>query len=316
MSEQALQTQVNPLNYSREQLDLIKRTFATGCTDDEFQLFMLTAERMGLRPEFKQIHVVKRKAKDADGRWIDKISIQTGIDGYRAIADRTGRYVPGGEPKFEYDANNKLKSATAYVKKFVGNQWHEVAATAHMSEYVQTYRKDNEIKPTQMWADKPHIMLSKCAEALALRRAFPAELSGVYTDEEMQQADVARADVVEAETVTVTKHAPKPEAPPTMTQKPQPTVPPVDLAKSMGDYMDKSGKTLNAVGWHKMNDKACDLARSMKLYDLASDNDVPSDIKDLGEIERHTRAIVEAILAPADPVLAAAQSMGGELVTA
>ena len=75
-------------------------------------------------------------------------------------------------------------SATAYVKKLAGGQWHVVAATAHYSEYVQK-KKDGGI--TSMWL-KPHIMLGKCAEALALRRAFPAELSGVYTPDEMAQA--------------------------------------------------------------------------------------------------------------------------------
>jgi phage recombination protein Bet len=192
-------TKVERIEYSREQIDLIKRTFAQGSTDDEFQLFVMTAQRLGLRPEARQIHMVKRPAYDPDTReYVQKMSIQTGIDGYRLIADRTERYAPGREPTFVYNADNLLVSATSYVKKFVRGEWHEVAATAHFDEYAQK-KKDGQ--PTQMWATKPHIMLAKCAEALALRRAFPAELSGVYTDEEMAQADNVPPVIVKPEPV-------------------------------------------------------------------------------------------------------------------
>lgn len=137
MNEQTALTKSEPIQYSREQIDLIKRTFAQGATDDEFQLFIMTAQRLGLRPEARQIHMVKRPSYDAATReYIDKMSIQTGIDGYRLIADRTGEYAPGREPTYIYD-NGRLVSATAYVKKFVRGEWHEVAATAHFDEYAQ-----------------------------------------------------------------------------------------------------------------------------------------------------------------------------------
>lgn len=171
------------MEISRDQIELIKRTVAKGVTDDEFQLFLYTAKRMGLDPLAKQIHAVKRWS-NADSREV--MSIQTGIDGYRLIADRTGNYAPGKANSYEYDENGKVISATAYAMKFVRGAWMETSATAHMSEYAQT-KKDGSF--TSMWASKPHIMLGKCAEALALRRAFPAELSGVYTDDEMAQAD-------------------------------------------------------------------------------------------------------------------------------
>jgi phage recombination protein Bet len=201
-------TKIERIEYSREQIDLIKRTFAQGSTDDEFQLFVMTAQRLGLRPEARQIHMVKRPAYDPDTReYVQKMSIQTGIDGYRLIADRTERYAPGREPTFVYNADNLLVSATSYVKKFVRGEWHEVAATAHFDEYAQK-KKDGQ--PTQMWATKPHIMLAKCAEALALRRAFPAELSGVYTDEEMAQADNVPPVIVKPATI---KAAPQAETP-------------------------------------------------------------------------------------------------------
>lgn len=200
MNEQTALTKTERIEYNRDQIDLIKRTFAQGATDDEFQLFIMTAQRLGLRPEARQIHMVKRPSYDAATReYIDKMSIQTGIDGYRLIADRTGEYAPGREPTYAYGDGGRLISATAYVKKFVRGEWHEVAATAHFDEYAQK-KKDG--TPTQMWSTKPHIMLAKCAEALALRRAFPAELSGVYTDEEMAQADNTPPAIVKPASAT------------------------------------------------------------------------------------------------------------------
>lgn len=156
--------------------ELIKRTVCKGATDDELQLFIHVCKRTGLDPFMKQIHAVKRKSKNGD-----VMTIQTGIDGLRLTADRTGNYAPGKESTFQYDEHGKIKSATAYIKKrTLDGVWHEVSATAFYSEYKPTYTND-------FWDNKGHIMLSKCAEALALRKAFPAEMSGLYTSEEMQQ---------------------------------------------------------------------------------------------------------------------------------
>lgn len=168
-------------NLDQNKIELLKRTICKGATNDELELFIHACQRTGLDPFMKQIYSVKRWV---DGR--DVMTVQTGIDGYRLIAERSGRYMPGRECTFSYDDSKNLISATSYVKKMdSSNQWHEVAHTVYWSEYC-CKKKDGSL--TGMWATKPHIMLSKCAESACLRKAFPADLSGVYTSEEMEQA--------------------------------------------------------------------------------------------------------------------------------
>jgi phage recombination protein Bet len=166
-----------------DQVALIKRTIAKGATDDELALFLNQCRRTGLDPFSRQIHLVKRWSADERR---EVMTIQVGIDGLRLVAERTGRYVPGREPTFAYDDKGRLVSATAYVRKLSGGLWHEVAATAFLAEYVQA-KKDG--TTTRFWSRMPHLMLAKCAESLALRRAFPMELSGVYSAEEVTAED-------------------------------------------------------------------------------------------------------------------------------
>lgn len=166
-----------------DQVDLLKRTIAKGATDDELQLFLHIANRTGLDPFARQLHAVKRYDRTLNR---EVMSVQTGIDGYRLIAERTGRYAPGDEPTFVEDKGTLVK-ATAYVKKLTADgTWHVVAASAYYAEYAQTTRDG---KPTRFWSQMPHVMLAKVAEALALRRAFPMELAGIYTTDEMAHAE-------------------------------------------------------------------------------------------------------------------------------
>lgn len=171
-----------------EKKQLLKDTFFKGATDEEFMLFAHACERSGLDPFMKQIYPVKRWDSKL-GR--EAMAIQTGIDGYRLIAERTGCYSPGREATYTYDKDGNIISATAYVKKMTKDgTWHEVCATAFWDEYCQ---KNKDGKPLAFWAKMPHGQLAKCAEALALRKAFPAECSGIYTKEEMEQAEIPTA---------------------------------------------------------------------------------------------------------------------------
>jgi len=171
--------------YEKPDLELIKNTVAKGATDAELGLFIWTAQMRGLNPLTRQIHLVKRKQGDKE-----VAVIQTGIDGFRLIADRTQRYAPSPKPTlFEYekgtDGKRYLVRATVYGMKIVGGQAFEFSATAKFREYAQSFGG----KLGNMWQKMPETMLEKCAEAKLLRKGFPEELSGLYTDEEMAQAD-------------------------------------------------------------------------------------------------------------------------------
>lgn len=161
------------LQFDESQIELLKTTICKGSSNEELKFFIYACQRSGLDPFARQIYSVPRGGQRV---------IQTSVDGFRVIADRTGRYAPGREPDFKYGENGNLISAIAYVKKQTKDgTWHEISASARFDEYDG---KNN------FWKTKPHIMLSKCAECLALRKAFPAEMSGIYGKEEMDQAEI------------------------------------------------------------------------------------------------------------------------------
>ena len=159
-------------NITPAQVDLIKSQIAKGATDDELKLFLHVADKSGLDPLSRQIYFIKRSGK---------MTIQTGIDGFRAVADRTGQYVGSSDPVFEDNGKIPAK-ATVTVNKVVGGIVGNFTATARWEEYYPGKSQGF------MWDKMPHTMLGKCAEALALRKAFPAQLSGLYTGDEMDQA--------------------------------------------------------------------------------------------------------------------------------
>ena len=171
--------------WTQEQTQLISSTIAPGCTPDELKLFAYACQRTGLDPFSKQIYAIKRGGK---------LTIQAGIDGLRSIAERSG----------ELDG-----SATFWIGDTEGSQWADVWLGSKPPAAAKTiiYRKGcshsfvgvarfQDYNAGQgLWSKMPSAMLAKCSEALALRKAFPADMSGVYTVDEMEQ---------EAVTVTAT----------------------------------------------------------------------------------------------------------------
>jgi phage recombination protein Bet len=187
----------NLTTWTPEQTQLISSTIAPGCSGDELKLFAYACQRTGLDPFSKQIYAIKRAGK---------MTIQAGIDGLRAIAERTGQldgsetYWCGADGAWQdvWLADKPPAAAKTIIYRKGSN--HAFVGTARFADYNAGQG---------LWSKMPAAMIAKCSEALALRKAFPANLSGVYTTDEMEQAEEVTVTPVAAPKPALPAAAPK-----------------------------------------------------------------------------------------------------------
>jgi phage recombination protein Bet len=195
------------ISYSDRDLALIRRTVAADTNNDEFNLFIHMARHLDLDPLRKQIYAFVFSKDDPKKR---RMSVIVGIDGLRTIAARAGDYRPDeDEPEFEVDPEQKseanplgLVKATVRVRKHACGNWHRITGSAYWDEiapikeewaWSDEARKKQPtgkriLDPCSNWAKMPRVMLGKCAEAIALRKGWPDNLSNVYETSEIDRA--------------------------------------------------------------------------------------------------------------------------------
>jgi len=154
-----MSNEIARIDFSQDQIALIKSQIAPKATDDELKLFIYQAKRTGLDPLARQIYAIHRKQGQQE-----KMTIQTSIDGFRVIAERSGDYGGQDEPTFEETETGVVK-ATVKVYRFRGDQRYCAAVgVAYWSEYVPLNdewangQKTGKKIPAAMWLKMPHTM--------------------------------------------------------------------------------------------------------------------------------------------------------------
>lgn len=170
-----------PLKFTPDERTIILDTCCNGATKQEAEQLIAIAEARGMNPIAGECYFVKRW----DGEKQRMVwAVQASIDSFRIKAEESGVYDGQDEPEYEYNEDGSLKLARVRIyRKDVGRAF---VGVARYDEYVQK-KKDGTV--TKFWANMPHNQLSKCAESLGFRKAFPKRLAKIYTDAEMQQAD-------------------------------------------------------------------------------------------------------------------------------
>lgn len=191
---QALTISPKQTSFTQTQVAALQHLGIDQADKGDLDVFMHYCQRTGLDPFTRQIYMIGRNVRQGN-QWVKRWTIQTAIDGARLIArraaDRDGSTYSTSGP-FWCGTDGKwvdvwLKptppAAAKYVVHYKGGDFTGVV---RYDAYKAVNKKGEVIG---LWGKMADTMLAKCAEALALRKAFPQDLSGLYVSEEMQQAD-------------------------------------------------------------------------------------------------------------------------------
>lgn len=184
-------TDLSEFQWTKEQINLLKNTVGKGqdLTDNEFLLLGYVSKKAGLDPFLRQIYPIKFKG-DGEKKTLTFI---TSIDGYRLIAERTGKYAGRDDYMFDEglslyqmleDKRTTPHTATVTVYKMIDGDRCPTCTSVRWTEYYPSAKFKQ-----FLWNRMPFQMLGKCAEAQSLRAAFPNNYKGIYLDVEFDQSN-------------------------------------------------------------------------------------------------------------------------------
>jgi phage recombination protein Bet len=257
--------------FSPEQERMILSTFLGGATREEAAVLLEIVKRRRLDPFARQVYFVKRwDSQKREEVW----AIQISIDGLRSLAERTGKYDGQDEPEYGKDEAGEYAKVKVYRKDWSSGR--AAVGIAYLSEFIQK-KRDGTV--TAFWQRMPRLMLAKCAEALAIRKAFPEDTAGLYIPEEMGEEPKAAPEALPA---SGERAAPAPAAERTVEAKPEPRA--SDKVLGMWDRL------VRQEGGNKKMAKA--------LWDKAAES-VGAPVKSTEWTPEHA-AMVESYLWPKD----------------
>lgn len=144
-------------------LSLIRRTVAADCNPAEFDQFIHICQHTGLDPIRRQIYCFIFSKGDAEKR---RMTVVTGIDGYRSISARSGDYRPADKPahiEYSEEAKNPLTNPLGIVRaevtlyKFAHGEWFPVVGEAYWDEFapikVDADKGYDYVETGEVWPD-------------------------------------------------------------------------------------------------------------------------------------------------------------------
>ena len=293
--------------------DVYMKTVFNGLTEDEAVVAYRLAKRRNLDVEAKQIFFVPYT--DKQGR--RTVVSQTSIDGFRLIAAKSGKYGGSIAPKLtvkfkdgtkaviqheEYDPSETERIISGTISVINTDFPQPQSATALFDSYCKKYNSN----PSGLWATMPDVMILKCAEALALRKAFPQDLSGIYTSDEMEQArneDSFQAATVEQVKPSLNKFKPKakqvvstPQVVAVEAQAEEPAnTEKAEIAETVAEYVAKIPDRLKQMN-PDIDPDAIEMCRIqlMDHFSVADPSEIPEDRYD--EIRDYMRTEVVKLL--------------------
>lgn len=232
----------------QELIDVLRNSLYPGAQDASIKLVLSYCKAAGLDPMQKPVHIVPMQVstgkKDEDG-WDIKENrdvIMPGVGLYRSQAERTGQYAGISEPEYgplmeltyvsevwESVNGRRVKSNKNVTMKYP--EWCRITVERVVDGMIRRYTaveywienyatKSNKTEePNAMWKRRPRGQLAKCAEAQALRKAFPGSVGSQPTAEEMEGKSLLEDD----RTIDMPATKPPVEQPQSKSAKPKPT---------------------------------------------------------------------------------------------